>query len=136
MDFDELKQLEEDYEQDMKELEQQKLEDYAKKKEEYNGWTNYETWLVSLHFDEFMYEYFEECEDILLSEAHKYADNLRDIIEDNVSQDLPTGNACPFINAMYDSFMDTVNWQELCQIHLEHVLEDKYEEKIKQSTTN
>ena len=83
-----------------------------------------------------MYEYFEECEDILLSDAHKYADNLRDIIEDIVSQDLPTGNANPFINAMYDSFMDTVNWQELCQIHLEHVLEERYEEKIKQSTTN
>ena len=130
------KQLEKEFEKDMKELEHKMLEEYAKKKQKYNGWANYETWLVSLHFEEFIYEYFEECEDCFLSKAYKYADNLRDIIEDIVSQDVPTGNQSPFINAMYDSFMDTVNWQELCEVYLENVLEDRYEEKIQQSPTN
>ena len=130
------KQLEKEFEKDMKELKHKMLEDYAKKKQEYNGWTNYETWLVSLHFEEFIYEYFEECEDCFLSMAHKYTDNLRDSIEDILSQDVPTSNQSPFISTMFDAFMDTVNWQELCAVYLENVLEDRYEEKIKQSTTN
>jgi len=127
------KQQAKDFEKDMQELEQQKLEEYAKKKQEYNGWTNFETWLVNLHYGDAIYEYFEECgaEEIPLSDAKRYPDAIRfNLIEDIVSQDLPTGNACPLINAMYDSFMDTVNWQELCEIHLEDVLEDRYEEKI------
>ena len=129
------KQLEKEFEKDMKELEHKMLEEYAKKREEYNGWANYETWLISLYFTDIIYEYFEECEDALLSKAYEYADNIRDMIAEMISQDLPTSNKC-FVHSMCDSFMNRVDWNELCEIHLEDVLEDRYEEKIKQSTTN
>lgn len=81
--------------------------------EKCNGWTNRETWLVSLWFGDSL--------DMMLREAHTLhgtseltADSIRELVEEYLEFHLPSGDGDKgFIRDMMD--MAAVNWAELAE---------------------
>ena len=89
---------------------------------EYNGWTNYETWLVKLWMDneEGSYLYWQEqarCVVVLgdaaihraESDAYELAMSLKDHHEEAVEELAAEG----FISDLLNAAMSEVNWQEI-----------------------
>jgi hypothetical protein len=69
---------------------------------DYNGWTNRETWLISLYLGDYFQEVAEEGEQV-----------IADYIEKTVSDLLNEAN----IPALFQDMIDiaAVNWQELAE---------------------
>lgn len=63
----------------------------------YNGWTNYETWLINLHFD----GYFMPNTD---------AETIKETVEELACDDL---QGRLFVMDMINAFLDEVNWEEI-----------------------
>jgi hypothetical protein len=103
------------------------------KKERYNGWTNYETWLTALHMDncEGSQEYFLEaceqfCED---SEdenesAYNFSLYIEEMHEEQLSEALQTGYVNSVFYDLLNNSLKNVNWFEIAQ----HILEAYKEE--------
>jgi len=89
---------------------------------EYNGWKNYETWLVNVWFSDNYNEYFlERFRDGELLEPVTW-DMVRSYVEDWVDNDINTENG--FIVDLVNGAMREVDWRELAS-HVEEML--KYE---------
>jgi len=89
---------------------------------EYNGWKNYETWLVNLWFSDSYNEYYlEQFRDGDLVETVT-ADDVRAYVEDWIDNDINTENG--FIADLVNGAMREVDWRELAS-HVEEML--KYE---------
>jgi hypothetical protein len=71
---------------------------------EYNGWTNWETWLVNLHYEEILRELVKEY-GIITGQALK--ETFLSCIED----DLQSNNT--FISDLINGSLGAVNWWEL-----------------------
>ena len=67
--------------------------------DKYNGWTNYNTWLVNLWFS----EVFDE---IMVDEIKNYVENH---IDEVISESYLNG----FLGDVIGSFMNDVNWTEI-----------------------
>ena len=92
---------------------------------DYNGWTNYETWLVSLWLNNEPGSQ-HDLEQILKSEKLDYTAGklIREYIEENY-QVPTTGLIADLVNAALDS----VNWQEIaCDNRVEDETETEEEE--------
>ena len=83
----------------------------------YNGWTNYETWLVNLWLGEEDYEGNLSSADKRQS-AYDLGKRIRDYVEE--MQPEVTGLYADMINAA----IRAVNWQEIA----EHMIEEDSEE--------
>ena len=69
----------------------------------YNGWTNYETWMINLHFD--------GC-----FEPNTSADEIKDTVQMIVEEQ---SNDSPLINDIINSCLDEVNWDEIASHYQE-----------------
>jgi len=86
------------------------------KRDEYNGWTNYETWLLNLWLDN------DEgacrrwsCEaEGFRDDAHGLADALREEIEESIPEDMHSGFFADLINAG----LAEVNWLEIAESYI------------------
>ena len=81
-------------------------------KREYNGWSNYETWLVNLWYGDYFNDLAEDGEEI-------DADRIESIVTEFLAMDghLPeTGFAADIMNAA----LRNVNWEELAS-HYEDI---------------
>jgi len=88
---------------------------------EYNGWKNYETWLVNVWFSDSYNEYFlEQFRDGELLEPVTW-DMVRSYVEDWVDETTPE---CGFVSDLVNGAMREVDWRELAS-HVEEML--KYE---------
>lgn len=68
----------------------------------YNGWTNYETWLVSLHIDNDQYEqerWAERAEELLKGQDHTDDDVLGDVAYD-LSKEIKESHEESYTEAM------------------------------------
>lgn len=105
-------------------------------KNEYNGWYNYETWVVNLWLDneEGSQQYWSEQADEVLqsvrrsnwtSEDIKEAaiSRLEDVLKEQHEEALPelTGFAADLLNAA----MSEVNWREIAQHLVEAAMESE-----------
>jgi len=96
-------------------------------KNEYNGWYNYETWVVNLWMDndEGSYTYWRETAIHALEDADNDKDDatsaLAQMLESEHEEALPElqGFAADLLSAA----MSEVNWYEIA----EHLVEDNYE---------
>lgn len=95
---------------------------------EYNGWTNYETWLVKLWMDneQGTQEYFNEQADEVLERDPDDEDNdrirtLAEIIKEQHEESLPKleGFAADLMNAA----LSEVNWEEIANSLIEDAKE-------------
>lgn len=76
----------------------------------YNGWTNYQTWLVALHTS-----YELECytRDTIGGEID--AEQVRNYVEEFLDIE-STCNASILASDLANAMLDKVNWQELADI--------------------
>ena len=86
---------------------------------EYNGWTNKETWLVNIWYMSEMPEYFAEMEQFHV-DAGELEEAVRYIAEESEAlSQLPAGLLSDFINDAWSE----VNWYELA-VSLNETLAD------------
>ena len=92
-------------------------------KQDYNGWTNKETWLVNVWYMDSMPDYFADCEQFEV-DAHELEEAVKYISEEcEALSSLPAGLLSDFINTCWGE----VNWHELAE-SLNKTLEDMKEE--------
>lgn len=80
----------------------------------YNGWTNYETWLVNLWFGDSAAEYFAD------QKITPDSTDVSDYVEQIYETDIPTSDG--FFADVINSFMGRVDWQELADHYTEEEL--------------
>ncbi len=90
----------------------------------YNGYTNYETWLVGLWYSDSYNEYFlvQVREGELLQ--HVNADQLRDYVVEGFMDDQTPENG--LVTDLVNNAMSQVNWRELAE-HVEELLQYEME---------
>ncbi|GAH47822.1 unnamed protein product [marine sediment metagenome] len=91
----------------------------------YNGWTNYQTWAVKLHWDNNQgdYNYFQEqCREYMKANkpSWEFADYLKEIGEE-IFQSIIEGNANEEAKMMIQDVgnMNDVNWDEIAKAYYE-----------------
>ena len=99
----------------------------------YNGWTNYETWLTNIHFDDFTPVFSELTEDGVFDDMTN--DEIRtyvaDYIEEYVNEYIDNNNSeNSFIADIIGSFLSEVDWREIA----DHYVDD-IKEAVKERTT-
>jgi hypothetical protein len=99
---------------------------------EYNGWYNYETWLVNLWLDNDEYECNEHLPEMARvayrdATAGEYstrdqdaAYNLAKELEDYIAEQNPLADKADLWNDLLGAALSEVNWQEIA----EHLIED------------
>ena len=75
----------------------------------YNGWTNYETWLVNLHYGDHYMDLVLEDPSSYPPEAYELGKMIKDYIEDNQPQ------VNGFWNDVINSAISEVNFTEIAQ---------------------
>lgn len=93
-------------------------------KNSYNGWTNYETWLVKLWMDneEGSSNYWRETAEEHLkvdgdNAAYGLAERLKEQHEETISETVlkPAKQEASFIADLLNAAMSEVNWQEIAE---------------------
>jgi hypothetical protein len=79
----------------------------------YNGWTNYETWVVNLWYDDAFTDVSEDYRD----DVNGLADHIRDTVEEGLPE--VKGLASDLLNAA----MGEVNWYEIAQGYIDELPE-------------
>jgi len=82
---------------------------------EYNGWSNYETWLTNLHFDQAFYEIAQEHYANIEGDMYDLANRFSDYVND-VTFEVIQGDNSYFIDDMANAFLAQVNYQELAEM--------------------
>ena len=100
----------------------------------YNGWTNYETWCVSLWFDNDSSEYWTERAGEIWNDSEADGNFSREEIvtlalskdmQDSVEENTPTvtGMFADLLNAS----LSEVNWYEIAEHYIDDVDKDESE---------
>lgn len=95
------------------------------KDEKYNGWTNYETWLVKLWMDndQGSYNYWQEIAQEIYNEARADANftkeeraklDLADQLKNEHEENAPTGTSGVYSDLMKGA-LGRVDWHEIAQ---------------------
>ena len=87
----------------------------------YNGWTNYETWLCNLWFENFEFtdlDMFDGCEDKddILRVIKNY---IKDYVEEVVEES--RGNASGFINDLISSALGEIDYYDIAEHYVDDV---------------
>ena len=79
---------------------------------EYNGWTNYETWLVNLHFDQLFYEYAAENPAM---DTYELGQLFSEVVNE-MTFEVIQGDNSYFLDDMANAFLSAVNYRELAEM--------------------
>ena len=86
----------------------------------YNGWSNYETWLVNLHFDQLFYELAEQYSyDMKEAGTNFDLNDLGEYFSQSVNDltfEVIQGDNSYFIDDMANAFLAQVNYRELAEM--------------------
>ena len=91
----------------------------------YNGWTNYDTWLCNLWFDNFefseMLDMFDGCEDKddILRVIKNY---IKDYVEEYVEESRE--NASGFINDLISSALGEIDYYDIAEHYVDDVADE------------
>ena len=90
----------------------------------YNGWTNYETWLCNLWFDNFeftdmldMFNGVEDKDDIRI----RIEDYIKEYVEEFVESYLAPGDTHGFIHDMLNSSIREIDFRDIAQHYVDDV---------------
>ena len=92
----------------------------------YNGWTNYETWLTNLHFEDFTPCFEDEAENGIFDDMSddEITDHVADFIEtyvtDYISEAVRTEDN--FIFDVIQSFIGEVDWSDIAQHYVADII--------------
>lgn len=89
----------------------------------YNGWTNYETWLVNLWFDDSFNDDAQQCfddaeADNTFTRAERATLNLADVIKDTVEEMNPIASQASLWSDMVNGALSEVNWYEIAEHYI------------------
>ena len=98
--------------------------------QKYNGWTNYETWLINLHFDNFDFEdvmdIFDDCKDksdMLIRIADYIEQYVEEVVESMVEQPLN-----PLLQDIISAALSEVDYRDIAEHYIDDVI--KYNHTI------
>ena len=90
----------------------------------YNGWTNYETWLCNLWFDNFeftdildMFDGVEDKDDIRI----RIEDYIKEYVEEFVESYLAPGDTHGFIHDMLNSSIQEIDFRDIAEHYVDDV---------------
>ena len=95
--------------------------------QKYNGWTNYETWLCNMWFDNFeftdMMDMFDQCEDNcdVLEIIEEY---IKSTVEEFVEYSLTPGDQDGFINDMLNAAISEIYWLDIAEQYVDDVVDE------------
>jgi hypothetical protein len=93
---------------------------------EYNGWTNYETWLVKLWLDNEPSTYELQRE---LTNAHRQPSKIADALKDYIEENSPVSEAGLYTDLL-NSALSEVDWYSIAEHCVADFLEpDETEEE-------
>jgi hypothetical protein len=81
----------------------------------YNGWTNWETWLINLHYEELITAFVSETKGCSGSDLRDFVDELWEVPE----------GLDPCMKDVLNGCLSDVNWNEL----VNHYLPDEEDEE-------
>jgi len=93
---------------------------------EYNGWSNYETWLINMYFDQYFIDYVSETygtDPSLYSQSYEIGNDLQEVVSDMAYEDLQGGGPLWIQDLINKAFRD-VNWRELADSTLDSIVEE------------
>ncbi len=91
----------------------------------YNGWTNYETWLVNLHYDNFFQEQAEDLyQDALACDTFSKEENAAHALCEYIEETVTEFNYNPdadtaLVNDIVNAALSSVNWYEIAANYIE-----------------
>ena len=100
---------------------------YGDDSRRYNGWTNYETWLCNMWFDNFDFtdqmELFEDCEDNcdVLDIIENY---IKETVEEFVGYSLSPGDHHGFIHDMLNAAISEIDWRDIAEHYVDDVVDE------------
>jgi len=95
--------------------------------QKYNGWTNYETWLCNMWFDNFeftdMMDMFDNCEDNcdVLDIIEEY---IKSTVEEYVEYSLSPGDQHGFIHDMLNAVISEIDWRDIAEHYVDDVVDE------------
>jgi hypothetical protein len=96
--------------------------------QKYNGWTNYETWLINLHFDNFDFEevmdIFDDCQDRgdMLTRIADYIENyVEEVVESMVEEPLN-----PLLQDIISSTLTEVDYRDIAEHYIDDVIANNH----------
>ncbi len=93
----------------------------------YNGWTNYETWLCNMWFNDFdftdMMDMFDNCEDNcdVLDIIENY---IKEHVEEYVEYSLSPGDRHSYINAMLNAAISEIDFRDIAEHYVDDVVDE------------
>jgi hypothetical protein len=89
----------------------------------YEGWKNYETWLVKLWLDNEPYTYYEMQELARLHEGEAYAlsQAIEETVQGQMAEQMPHAG---LVNDLAMSALSEVDWMEIAESYLEELEQD------------
>jgi hypothetical protein len=93
----------------------------------YNGWTNYETWLCNMWFENFEFtdilDIFDGCEDNddILNVIEDY---IKDFVNEFVEQSFAPGDSHGFIYDMLNSAIQTIDFRDIAEHYVDDVVDE------------
>jgi hypothetical protein len=90
---------------------------------EYNGWTNYETWLTNMYFEQTFQMFIEEAAEnpggaYLPEDAYELGEVYKDLVEE-MNYEVLQGEGTYFITDIVNAAMREVNWTEIARHYIE-----------------
>ena len=95
--------------------------------QKYNGWTNYETWLCNMWFDNFdftdMMDMFDNCEDNcdVLDIIENY---IKEYVEEFVEYSLSPSLQHAFIHDMLNAAISEIDWRDIAEHYVDDVVDE------------
>lgn len=96
--------------------------------QKYNGWTNYETWLCNIWFNDFdftdMMDMFDKCEDncdVLDIIENYIKEHVEEYVEFN---SISLGGQHGFIHDMLNAAISEIDWRDIAEHYVDDVVDE------------
>jgi len=97
----------------------------------YNGWSNYETWLCNMWFNDFDFTYqmdlFDNCEDncdVLDIIENYIMIFVKEHVEEYVEYSLPPSDQHGFIHDMLNAAISEIDWRDIAEHYVDDVVDE------------
>ena len=97
--------------------------------QKYNGWTNYATWLVNMHFDGLDFtDYIEDgvFDDMNADDIRCHvASSIQEIVESYLDEVLDSDNVNPvFLSDLINATINDVDWHDIADHYVDDILDE------------
>lgn len=94
--------------------------------QKYNGWTNWATWMVNLHFDDF--DFTDDVEDGVFDGMDKddirchVASYIQELVDSYIEDVADTSNV--FVSDLINGTIQDVDWHDIADHYVDDILEE------------